>query len=301
MSLETAFAQMGAKVRVRDDAGTNPRLNRVLRRFPEADYAFRRGPVPLGWRSGLRRSTAVARTVRANRGNPTLDVTNIKGQETFDIELNGAHAEVLQVEPKDRHLLLMFKTVDGTKSKFLCGHDERHWFAAAVPESAPAGTVAQAKEALQPTVVRERAARLPRAERLRRHNEAYKRQGEWFFLPVENPQVDEKMVRRNEPLTRGRGKPHMAEYLYRTGGQTVYVGRTGTDRTQRVLSQEQYNALPEKDRKIAWNVQRRDMDVLVKGAIRHPDHATLVLDGWYMVVPNTESAARAMRQLYFID
>jgi hypothetical protein len=35
------------------------------------------------------------------------------------------------------------------KHKLLCGHDERHWFIAAVPESAPVGTVRSAKEALK--------------------------------------------------------------------------------------------------------------------------------------------------------
>jgi hypothetical protein len=42
----------------------------------------------------------------------------------------------------------------GEKRKFLCGQDERHWFVAAIPESAPVGTVRQAKEALKPPDVR---------------------------------------------------------------------------------------------------------------------------------------------------
>ena len=36
--------------------------------------------------------------------------------------------------------------------------------------------------------------------------------------------VKEKEVLRNKPLTRGNGgKPHWAEFCYRTGGETVYV------------------------------------------------------------------------------
>ena len=66
---------------------------------------------------------------------------------------------MLDVQPADRHLLLMVRE-GGEKPKFLCGHDERHWFVAAVPESAPVGTVRAAKEALKPAEVRTRQARL---------------------------------------------------------------------------------------------------------------------------------------------
>ena len=112
------------------------------------------------------------------------------------------------------------------KPKFLCGHDERHWFVAAVPESAPVGTVRAAKEALKPAEVRTAQARMrARAEaRNRRKNAAFRRQGEWFFVPEPRLKVDETLVLRDEPITRGNGgKPHRCEFCYRTGGETVYV------------------------------------------------------------------------------
>src|SRR5262249_61923189 len=57
-----------------------------------------------------------------------------------------------------------------------------------------------------------------------RKNAAYIRQGEWFFIPDGDLAVDEKLVLANEPLRRGNGgKPHWAEFCYRTGGETVYV------------------------------------------------------------------------------
>jgi hypothetical protein len=37
--------------------------------------------------------------------------------------------------------------------------------------------------------------------------------------------ADEKIVLRKEALRRGRGKPHMREFLHRVGGTTVYVCR----------------------------------------------------------------------------
>src|SRR5207244_4407074 len=113
------------------------------------------------------------------------------------------------------------------KSKFVCGHDERHWFVAAVPESARGvGTVRAALEALKPVEVRaaEGLKCVRHVDRLRRKNAAFVRQGEWFFLPEPGLVVDGRLVRKREPLSRGLGsKPHVAEYGYRSGGETVYV------------------------------------------------------------------------------
>ena len=103
-----------------------------------------------------------------------------------------------------------------TRSKYLCGHDERHWFVAGIPESAPVGTVRQAKEALQPREVQNAVARrhVSGKARNRRKNAAFVRQGEWFFLPVADMTVDESLVLTNEPLRRGNGgKPHWAEFV----------------------------------------------------------------------------------------
>src|SRR6202162_3034460 len=137
----------------------------------------------------------------------SLDVQADRKGEFFEITARpGAEAEiaVLDVQPADRHLLLLVRE-GKEKSKLLCGHDERHWFVAGIPESAPVGTVQQAKEALKPAEVR--AAHAPKGikakARSRRKNAAYIRQGEWFFLPVADMAVDEKLVLRDEPLTRG--------------------------------------------------------------------------------------------------
>jgi hypothetical protein len=68
-------------------------------------------------------------------GTPRIDV----GSDTFEVRFAGRgrriELEVVDVDRADRHLLLLVR--DGEeKSKFLCGHDERHWFVAAVPEEA---------------------------------------------------------------------------------------------------------------------------------------------------------------------
>ena len=92
------------------------------------------------------------------------------------------------------------------KSKFLCGHDERHWFVAAIPEDARGVTdVAAAKAALQPQAVHEPVRRTRPKDPFRRRNAAYVRQGEWFFVPAAGLDPPAASVLRDEPLTRGRG------------------------------------------------------------------------------------------------
>jgi hypothetical protein len=58
----------------------------------------------------------------------TVDVRSDKKGEYFDIRLlesQQVEMNVLDVRPEMRHLLLM-----APGGKFLCGHDERHWFVA---------------------------------------------------------------------------------------------------------------------------------------------------------------------------
>jgi hypothetical protein len=45
----------------------------------------------------------------------------------------------------------------------------------------------------------------------------------------------------------------------------------------------------------------RDPELYAKGAVRHPDHNTIVLRGWHRVLMNTEQGARAMRHVAFLD
>src|SRR5262249_27492040 len=63
-----------------------------------------------------------------------LNVARDRHGEYFDVQVDASRVElqVLDVRPRDRHLLLMSRR-EGTKEKFLCGHDERAWFVAAVP------------------------------------------------------------------------------------------------------------------------------------------------------------------------
>jgi hypothetical protein len=46
---------------------------------------------------------------------------------------------------------------------------------------------------------------------------------------------------------------------------------------------------------------RRNPGVYVKGRIRHPDHATIFLNGWHRVLMNTERQSKAMKNVAFLD
>ena len=245
-----------------------------------------------------------ARRLRTS-GLLSLDIGSDRRGEFFEITPQpGAdpEVEVLDVQPADRHLLLLVRE-NGNKNKYLCGHDERHWFVAGIPESAPVGTVRQAKEALQPREVQNAVARrhVSGKARNRRKNAAFIRQGEWFFLPVADMAVDESMVLKNEPLSRGNGgKPHWADFCYRTGGETVYV----CSRHPNGVTSAQYKKILSGNRNAknwGWQTMQRNPGVYVRGRIRHPDHATISLGGWHQVVMNTENQSRAMRNVAFLD
>ena len=233
-----------------------------------------------------------------------IDIRSDRRGEYFDIAVepdDSVRYQVVDVRPGIRHLLLMARR-NNDKQKFLCGHDERHWFVCAVPGSA-VSNVGAAMEALQPAevrgVVRQKVKRTK--NRLRRRNEAFVRQGEWFFTPAVELVVNQKLVLRNEPISRGNGgKPHMCQFLYRTGGELVYV----CSRYPRGLVANQYSALLNTNSKAKnwnWTQRQRDALVYVSGRVWHPDHKTVLLHGWHRVLMNTENLAPGATAVVFLD
>ncbi|MGC8644319.1 MAG: hypothetical protein ACP5XB_31035, partial [Isosphaeraceae bacterium] len=246
-----------------------------------------------------------SRRFRPGSGIISLDIREDRHGEYFEASRETSvdpEVAVLDVQPSDRHLLLLVREA-GEKQKFLCGHDERHWFVAAIPENAAVGTVRQAKEALKPAAVQlaQDLQKLRSNARNRRKNAAYHRQGEWFFLPVRGFRMDDSLVLRNEPLSRGNGgKPHWVEFCYRTGGETVYV----CPRHPNGVSGKEYQSILDgnpRARNWGWLPMSRNPGVYVRGRVRHPDHKTIVLHGWHRVLMNTESQAKAMRHVAFLD
>ncbi len=267
--IERAFERMGARVKI-----TEPEMTR---RMTRADLPGH-----------------LAIDIRSDRKGSYFAITAGDGIEMIPVD----------VKPDLRHIFLLARNVQtGQKDKFLCGHDERDWFVAAVPERSSASNIRTAMEALKPPEVlfAQNQAGLKAGQRSRRKNKAWIRQGEWFFIPLpKNLKVNTAVIHKHEPLQRGRGKPHWADELVRENGVTVYV----CSRYPNGVSQDRYHQIlasnPDARR---WNWQARGIaaGVYVRGCIRHPDHKTITLHGWHRVEMNMEHQSRSMRNVQFLD
>ena len=256
---------------------------------------------PVRGRINGRRVTVLESVAIANRF--AIDVAETKRGEVYQIAIREDAVETTEfqavdVRPEMRHLVLMARSSETdsdvpVKRKFLCGHDERHWFAANLPKSTVT-SVEEAMESLKPAgMVRLQAkAGVRLRDWNRRKNAAFLRQGEWFFLPEPDfvPPHD-YMVLRDEPIRRGAGKPHTIEFLYRDGGESVWV----CNHRPNGLTERQYEKLIERNAQAKawhWRQMRRNPDVYAKGRVRHADHATIVLPFWHRVRMNTEEVGR---------
>ena len=234
-----------------------------------------------------------------------VDVRQDELGEYFDVRhRHDVQVDVLDFIPRDRHLLLGVHAPaqqgePETESAFLCGFDERSWFVAAIPENAGARNVQQAKDALKPDEVwaAMRQFRVPMHKRDLRTTAGFIRQGEWFFIPRPRLVVDAKDVLRDEPIRRGAGKPHVCQYLHRTDGELVWV----SEEFPNGLTQSEFERLPPAKRKSGWTNMARGARAFARGAVRHPDHETIWLKTWHQVVMNTETRARAMAHVVFLD
>jgi hypothetical protein len=278
------FARMGADVRVRADA-------RLVRPF----------------------------TVDVKRSD-TGQAGHRGRREFFEIAVRSPQSlwmEAIAVEPRLRHLVLSACVVDESglpardqaRQNFLCGHDERAWFVAAVPPGMRGGDVRSAMEALKPREATwsqaQRAVKFK--DRNRRRNAGFVRQGEWFFIPRRDVVIADDEVQRDEPLVRsglnGQGKPHRCQFLARTGGEVVYVRARPSGGGIEAISVWQHQRLASRGAHAVRGFlqQRRNMAVFVKGRISHADHKTIVLKCWHEVAMNTENQAPSMRNVAFID
>jgi hypothetical protein len=271
--IESQFVAMGARLKLRE--------------------------VPSRWRQGDRQWIDPA--------DFAVDIRRDGAGEFFELRVPTHLRETLdvavtQAEPKQRHLLLFVRKAGDPPQldRFLCGHDEREWFVAAVPGGA--SSVRQAMDALQPKDVRAALTRnhVSSRKRYARKNRAFRRQGEWFFVPEPSFVVDAKLILRNEPLRRGGGKPHLVEQLYRTGGETVHVCRKHPNG----VTPDEYRSIlrrqPDANR-WGWQVMRRNPGVYARGTVRHSDHATITLPFWHRVMMNTETQSRTMAKVAFLD
>jgi hypothetical protein len=253
---------------------------------------------------GARLKVGPVRRIGWRFETPGIDIRADGRGAFFEIRLSPdeqVEYEVADLRRDARHLLLLARRGD-KKEKFLCGHDERHWFVCGVPGRSVSG-VETAMAALQPPLVRRSiAANLRRGKnRFRRRNEAFVRQGEWFFVPEPRLVVDARTVLRDEPLSRGGGsKAHMCQFAFRTGGRTVLVCQKYPQGVSEAEHQRLLAADP-KARRWDWRRMVRDPRLYVRGRVWHRDHKTVVLDGWHRVLMNTEGEAPGRARVVFLD
>jgi hypothetical protein len=256
---------------------------------------------------GARFRTRIVPENRRGQSDYAMDIQRDRRGELFELRVPDSLSDqlevnVLQVCPHERHLLLLVRRdrPERTLDRFLCGHDEREWFIAAVPGRV--SSVAQAMESLKPVEVQTAQAQagLTARQRHSRNNRAFRRQGEWFFVPTPALSPDPKLILRDEPIRRGSGKAHFVEMLYREGGTQVYV----CGQYPNGIIEAEYRRLVGQDPsrvKWGWRRMQRDAAVYARGQIRHPDHRTITLSGWHRVLMNTETHSRTMRQMAFLD
>jgi hypothetical protein len=183
-----------------------------------------------------------------------IDIVHAREGEAFQLRYpfnDSITSEAMDIRPRQRHLVLdVFGWRLPISARYLCGHDEYHWFVAGVPINRRTATVCGAMEALKPAaVLREQNRKRVKHRRYRRKTAAYVRQGEWFFLARPNLQVDERFVEHRAALARNGGKPHRVEWLYRLEGTS---------------------------------------ELFARGYVSHPDHSTIVLETWHRVLQNNE-------------
>jgi len=155
----------------------------------------------------------------------------------------------------------------------------------------PVSSVRGARLALMPKGMEEKSSGISTSLIETRDNKLFRRQGEWFFFPVDL-QFDQSIIHRDEPIQRRpQSKPHICEELVRDGGEAVYVLGGG------VFTEGEYKGLRIEHRRRA-RAMRRNARVYVRGYVRHSDHRTIKLTGWHLVQLNNE---RVSRNLAFLD
>jgi hypothetical protein len=147
------------------------------------------------------------------------------------------------------------RVVPASSRRLLVGMDERHLFVC--PLQQKASSVREAHRKLMPQRVQDALHLGP------------KRHGEWFFVPVQNDEVLEKITARVALEGAARHRSIGGE---RRGGHTHVVDEwCGRD------------------------------EVFVRGRVRHPEHRVLELRGWHQVHRNTENLESRIRGMTWVD
>ena len=110
-----------------------------------------------------------------------MSVRTLPGRSSRSSRPRVSRLRVLDSAVRRRHLVLSASQGE-VEDRFWCGHDERHWFVAGLPENSGAASIQSAMQSLKPTLVKTLEGRKPGKHR--RKADVYLRQGEWLLRPV---------------------------------------------------------------------------------------------------------------------
>ncbi|MHC5080086.1 MAG: hypothetical protein ACYTHN_13800 [Planctomycetota bacterium] len=190
------------------------------------------------------------------------DVTGRGREERFRIHVGASRFQVLHVDRKRRHVLAHVEMHTGGEAggkRKILFGRDERHLFVAEVPRPNVSTVANALEALRPAFVSPDA----------------KRQGEWFFMPAPDFAPPASRIRRKAPLV----------LLQRRG-----AGARANDHVADELIVEDVR---NDFRRITVRV------LLVRGRIRHRDHATVHLHRWHRAVLNQEVRENTVHQ--FVD
>lgn len=229
-----------------------------------------------------------------------IDVAVDELGEYFDIQHTPkVWVSAVDTRPHDRHLVLRAGNGWGIDN-FLCGHDEFHWFVAALPGISDISTVADAKEALKPAQVARLEQRVQFGTSNRR-NDVFLRQGEWFFVPCRHASIDLRRVVQGGLLMRDENsKPHRCDYLYEDGEREYECPRF----PKLAFFEAEYRHIlrtRRKSKQWKWRQLPYHPVVYAKGWIRHADHSPMYFDIWHRVEKNREADSLKMSQMKYRD
>eukprot|EP00762_Andalucia_godoyi_P003979 ANDGO_05729.mRNA.1 hypothetical protein CAOG_03840 len=174
--------------------------------------------------------------------------------------------------------------VQASSRRFLIGMDELHCFFAELPKNSRCDTIKHAHEALRPKELR--------------NTSEYKRQGEWFLVPVHDSQLLQKLetivsshARRAEVLSSSvntralDGANTSTSAYYRNTGLRGGAGKWPGKGRPHVCSEV-----------LHWNQME-----FCRGSLQHPDHRTRSLSNWHRVFRNTEEATADVKGQSWVD
>lgn len=201
--------------------------------------------------------------------------------------------KVIDINVRIKHLVIMFNSYSKTlkqkiKVKYLCGLNEKQYFAAPILSGNFGPGVEGAMHSLRPKNITKNLNMKRENRTNSRMTGEYIRQGEFFFVPYPEFSPLDGIYHKNHSLVSPKSNKHICEELVRVGQKTMYDAGTS-----KMLTAEEFAALPPEQKK--YPNYKREVRIpgriFVRGYVRHEEHRTIYLQDWHEVFRNTSNEA----------